>query len=56
MWRDSLNRQIKYADVNYLYLGWIIERVYDQPVQNIITEQVLKPLNLPTATFNPIPS
>ena len=53
---DSLNRQIKYADVNYLYLGWIIERIYDQPVQNVITEQVLKPLNLPTATFNPTPA
>ena len=48
---DSLNRQIKYADVNYLYLGWIIERIYDQPVQNVITEQVLKPLNLRIDTY-----
>ncbi len=53
---DSLNRQIKYADVNYLYLGWIIERIYNQPVQKVITEQVLKPLNMPTATFRPQPA
>lgn len=53
---DSLNRQIKYADVNYLYLGWIIERICDEPVQKVITERVLKPLNMSTATFNPNPA
>lgn len=53
---DSLNRQIKYADVNYLYLGWIIERIYNQPVQKVIAEQVLKPLKMPTATFKPQPA
>ncbi|MCC4325042.1 beta-lactamase family protein [Limosilactobacillus reuteri] len=53
---DSLNRQIKYADVNYLYLGWIIERIYNQPVQKVIAEQVLKPLKMPTATFRPQPA
>ncbi|MBB1079958.1 beta-lactamase family protein [Limosilactobacillus sp. STM2_1] len=52
---DSLNRQIKYADVNYLYLGWIIETICNKPVQQVITERVIKPLNLPTATFNPAP-
>lgn len=52
---DSLNRQIKYADVNYLYLGWIIEQIYHQPVQKVITEQVLNPLNMSTATFSPHP-
>lgn len=53
---DSLNRQIKYADVNYLYLGWIVERIYNQPVQKVIAEQVLKPLKMPTATFKPQPA
>ena len=42
--------------MNYLYLGWIIERIYNQPVQKVIAEQVLKPLNMPTATFNPHPA
>lgn len=53
---DSLNRQIKYADVNYLYLGWIIEAICGAPVQQVITDRVLKPLHLPTATFNPAPA
>ncbi|MBD5091238.1 MAG: beta-lactamase family protein [Lactobacillus sp.] len=53
---DSLNHQIKYADVNYLYLGWIIEQIYKQPIQTVITERVLKPLNMPTATFSPHPA
>ena len=52
---DRLNRQIKYADVNYLYLGWIIEAICKKPVQQVITERVLKPLQLPNASFNPVP-
>ena len=30
---SSLNRQIKYADVNFLYLGWIAEKIYGQSIQ-----------------------
>lgn len=50
---STLNRQIRYADVNFLYLGWIIERIYQQPVQDVITSQVLEPLGMPDATFTP---
>lgn len=53
---STLNRQIRYADVNYLYLGWIVERVCGQPVQEVITQRVLKPLGMTTATFNPNPA
>lgn len=52
---DTLNRQIRYADVNYLYLGWIIGRLCKAPVQEVITQQILRPLGLPTATFCPQP-
>lgn len=51
---STLNRQIRYADVNYLYLGWIVERCCGQPVQEAITERVLKPLKMTTATFHPV--
>lgn len=53
---STLNRQICYADVNYLYLGWIIERVCGQPVQAVIAQRVLKPLGMTTATFQPTPA
>lgn len=52
----SFNHQIKYADVNFLYLGWIIERICKMPVQAVITEQVLQPLGMQGASFNPDPA
>lgn len=51
---SSFNRQIRYADVNFLYLGWIIEAVCHQAVQTVITERVLRPLKMTGATFHPI--
>lgn len=53
---STLNRQIRYADVNYLYLGWIIERLCKQPVQEVISQRVLKPLGMTDATFHPDPA
>lgn len=49
----SFNRQIKYADVNFLYLGWIAEKIYGQPIQQLIEEQVLQPLRMTSTTFYP---
>ncbi|MDO4902859.1 MAG: serine hydrolase domain-containing protein [Limosilactobacillus sp.] len=53
---SAFNRQIRYADVNYLYLGWIIEAICDKPVQEVITERVLWPLGMDGATFAPDPA
>lgn len=50
---SSLNRQIRYADVNFLYLGWIAEQVYGEPIQQLIQNRVLKPLKMTGASFNP---
>ncbi|WP_278589317.1 serine hydrolase domain-containing protein [Limosilactobacillus pontis] len=50
---STLNRQIRYADVNYLYLGWIVERLCGRPVQEVIAQRVLTPLGMKTATFQP---
>lgn len=52
---STLNRQIRYADVNFLYLGWIIERLCRKPVQQVIQERVLQPLGMKKATFDPRP-
>ncbi|WP_251576231.1 serine hydrolase domain-containing protein [Limosilactobacillus agrestimuris] len=51
---ESFNRQIKYADVNFLYLGWIAERIFGKPIQQLITEKVLEPLKMVEATFRPL--
>ena len=50
---SSLNRQIKYADVNFLYLGWIAEQLYGQPIQKLIQQKVLNPLKMAGAGFKP---
>lgn len=52
---STLNRQIRYADVNFLYLGWIVEAICQQPVQDVIAERVLRPLRMTSATFDPAP-
>lgn len=45
--------QVVYADVNFLYLGWIIEAITQETVQQAITTRVLQPLQLTGATFTP---
>ncbi|GEK29460.1 serine hydrolase domain-containing protein [Furfurilactobacillus siliginis] len=42
-----------YTDIGLIFIGYILENVYQQPVQTVITQQVLRPLGLTTATFTP---
>ncbi|MFJ6942188.1 serine hydrolase domain-containing protein [Limosilactobacillus mucosae] len=51
----NLNKQIRYADVGLIYVGWIAEKILGEPVQTAITERILKPLQLKSATFAPDP-
>lgn len=53
---SSFNRQIRYADVNFLYLGWIIEKLCQASVQEVIANRILAPLQMTGATFNPAPA
>lgn len=52
---DGFNQRVKYADVGFIYLGWIIEYFYHQPVQKVITDEVLKPLGMNESSFTPRP-
>ncbi|WP_125605191.1 serine hydrolase domain-containing protein [Lapidilactobacillus bayanensis] len=52
----TFEQKVVYTDVGLLYLGWIIETIYQQPVQQVIKEQVLQPLELRGATFTPDPA
>ncbi|KIS02983.1 serine hydrolase domain-containing protein [Paucilactobacillus wasatchensis] len=49
----NFNTHVKYADIGFIYLGWIIESFYKQPVQQVIDQQVLRPLKMTGATFHP---
>ncbi|MDB1564804.1 serine hydrolase domain-containing protein [Lacticaseibacillus paracasei] len=50
---EEVDRQVVYRDVNLLLVGWALEQVYHQPIQTLITRQVIQPLALPQATFQP---
>lgn len=51
----NLNRMIKYTDIGFVYLGWIAEAVTGEPIQQLITDRVLKPLQMNDSTFHPEP-
>lgn len=50
---DSLNRQIRYADVNFLLLGWIIEQVLGTTVADAVNELVTTPLGMMDTGYHP---
>lgn len=50
---DSFNRQIRYADVNFLLLGWIIEQVTGESVAHAIQELVTQPLGMADTSYHP---
>lgn len=51
----DFNQKVVYSDLNYIFLGLIIEHVLHTPVQVAITERVLTPLKLTHSTFAPDP-
>ncbi|MCI1288007.1 MAG: beta-lactamase family protein [[Lactobacillus] timonensis] len=50
---SSVNKKIHYADINFIYLGWIAERLLHQPVHRLIEQRVLAPLKMTETTFRP---
>jgi len=51
----EVNRKVVYRDVNLLLVGWALEQIAGAPIQTLITQDVIQPLGLPTATFTPNP-
>lgn len=52
---DNLDRLIRYSDTNFLYLGWIVENILGQPIQTVIEQRLLQPLEITGLTFHPDP-
>lgn len=50
---SQCQHQVKYSDVNYLYLGWIVEEILGEPIQTVIEKRVIAPLGLKQTTFHP---
>lgn len=51
----NLNRMISYTDINFIFLGWVAEAVTGKPIQQLITERVLQPLQMNDSSFQPDP-
>lgn len=49
----TFNQKMVYADVNYIFMGWIIEQILGMPIQAAITQRVLEPLGMRHSTFTP---
>lgn len=49
----TFNQTMVYADVNYIFLGWIVERILREPVQVAVQKRVLTPLGMTHSTFTP---
>lgn len=50
---QELGKVVHYQDYNYLFLGWIASKILGEPVQQLISKYVIKPLGLRRATFCP---
>lgn len=51
---DWLGKRVEYSDIGLIFLGEIIETFYQKPVQQVISEHVLQPLQLKSSTFQPV--
>ena len=51
---SDFEKVIKYTDTGLILAGLIIEKIYELPVQTVIEQVVLHPLDLKSATFSPI--
>lgn len=49
----EFDKKVRYSDTNFILLGLVLEVLFDKPVWQIITEQVITPMNLQATTFYP---
>ncbi|CAM3209940.1 serine hydrolase domain-containing protein [Vagococcus fessus] len=49
----NIGSKVAYTDTGTLLLGFLIEKLYNKPVQHVIEEDVLRPLRLNKSTFKP---
>lgn len=52
---NDFNKKIKYTDTGLIYCGLIIEKIYRQPVQEVLFNEVIKKLELKNTSFSPNP-
>lgn len=51
----EFEQRMRYADTNFILLGLVLERIYHRPVQSLIQERILLPMDLQATGFSPNP-
>lgn len=44
---------VVYSDLNFMFLGFIVEKLYDKPLDVLAYEKIFKPLHMNNTYFNP---
>ena len=47
-------KDVIYSDLNYIFLGFIIEKIYKQSLDVIAYNEIFKPLHMSNTCFNPL--
>lgn len=53
---STRERLIRYADVNFIYLGWLAEVLLGAPIHDLARELVFEPLGMTSTTNQPDPA
>ena len=49
----STDEDVIYSDLNFIFLGFIIEKIYNKKLDVIASEEIFNPLNMNKTSFNP---
>lgn len=53
---ENVGKVVHYSDSNYLWLGWVLETLYQAPIQTLIMQRVLTEQHWHELTFAPEPA
>lgn len=53
---DNFDKKVVYTDTGLIFLGLVIEQIYQMPVRDAIMKYIIQPERLTDATFTPDPS
>lgn len=52
---NPINAKVVYSDFNFLLLGFLLEKIYGESLDQIAANEIFAPLNLQNTFFNPPP-
>lgn len=50
---NSINSIVVYSDLNFLMIGFLLEKIYQKKIDEIARKEIFAPLNLQNTFFNP---